>query len=241
MRALFALLFCLLFSAVLLSLPRSHADAAESSPMLSARETGVGLYARQDAETTPIGKLEKGEELFPMVEAVGREIWYMVRTTRGQVGWVRGSDVVVSSQVKDVFTAKASGSSTWSARTSNGRIFNGAWSIATGTTNSTASGGWTLSNSSGAVVMRGTWSLEKHATGWNGVWHATFEGRDGELTGSWSADLPHVRNAPFIEMFEAATKEALQGLWTGASESGSWSIRYVKPQQRAAPGDGSLR
>lgn len=233
MRACFRFFCCLLFSTLLLSLPRSQADGAESSPALSARETGVGLYPQQDAETTPIGKLEKGEELFPMAEAIGRESWYMVRTKQGKVGWVRGADVVVSSQTKDAFTEKESGSSTWSARSADGRIFNGTWSIAPSSTRSAASGGWTLSNNSGAAVMRGTWSADKHPTGWNGVWHAAVEGRETELSGSWSAELAYVRNAPFTEMFEAAAKEALRGLWTGASESGSWSIRYGKPQQPA--------
>ena len=233
MRVAFRFFYCLLFSAVLPLLNLSHADGAQSSPALSARENGVGLYAQQDAETAPIGKLEKGEELFPMVEAVGREIWYMVRTQRGLVGWVRGADVVVSNQTKDAFNEKASGSSTWSARTADGRSFNGTWSIAPSSSNSAASGAWTMSNSSGATVMRGTWSADKHSTGWNGVWHAAVEGRDGALSGSWSAELPYVRNTPIAEMFEAAAKEALRGLWTGASESGSWSIRYVRPQQPA--------
>jgi hypothetical protein len=105
--------------------------------------------------------------------------------------------------------------------------------MAPGSTNS-ASGTWTLSNSSGATVRRGTWSADKHPTGWNGVWHATVEGREGELTGSWSAELAYTRNASFTDMFEAAAKQALRGLWTGARESGSWSIRYVKPQKPAA-------
>jgi hypothetical protein len=229
MRAPFALIV-LLFSTVLMSLPRSPGEAAESSTALTVRESGVGLYAQQDAQTAPIGKLAKGEELFPMVEAVGPEIWYMVRTKGGQIGWVRGADVAISNQTKDAFKEKESGSSTWTARTANGRIFSGTWSIAPSSTNSAASGGWTLSSANGTSVMRGTWSADKHSTGWNGVWHVAVEGRDGELTGSWSAELPYVRNVPFAEMFEAAVKESLRGLWTGASESGSWSIRYVKPQ-----------
>ncbi len=219
-----------MFSAILLALPHSHADGAESSTALTARESGVGLYAQQDAETAPIRKLDKGDELFPMVEAVGRETWYMVRTKQGQIGWVRGTDVVISNQTRNAFKENPYGSSTWSARTADGRIFSGTWSITPSTTSSTASGGWTLSNNSGATVMRGTWSADKHSTGWNGVWHAAVEGRDAELSGSWSAELPYMRNARFAEMFEAAAKEALSGLWTGASESGSWSIRYVMPQ-----------
>ena len=133
-------------------------QAADAPPALTARETGVALYARQDAQTDRIATLEKGETLFPMAEAIGSEIWYMVRTKQGLVGWVRGAD------------------------------------------------------------------------GWNGVWHAVVEGRPGEHSGSWSAEFPHVRNAIFSDLFGAAVKEAMRGLWTGGNASGSWSIRYVKPQ-----------
>ena len=226
-RAPLALL-TLLVSIFVLSL-RSAGEAAEPSTALSVGESGANLYAQQDAETAPIAKLERDETLFPLLEAVGAQTWYMVRTKTGQVGWVRGADVVISNQAKDAFMEK-SGSSTWSARTEGGRILSGTWSIAPSTTQSAASGAWTLSNTAGTTVMRGTWSAEKHSTGWNGVWHATVEGRDGELTGSWSAELPYVRNVAFAEMFEAAVKQSLRGLWTGGSESGSWSIRYVKPQ-----------
>jgi hypothetical protein len=202
--------------------------AAEPVPVLTARETGVALYPRQDAETERIGTLAKGDTLFPIAESVGSEIWYMVRTNQGLIGWVRGADVIVSGEAKDSFKEKATGASTWSARTAGGRTFNGTWSLAPDSTKQTANGAWTLSGANGATVMRGTWSADKHSTGWNGVWHASMEGREEEFTGSWSADFPHVRDARFAELFEAAAKAAISGLWTGASDSGTWSIRVVK-------------
>jgi hypothetical protein len=60
------------------------------------------------------------------------------------------------------------------------------------------------------------------------VWHAAAEGRETEYSGSWSADFPHMRNVRFSELFAAAAKQAISGLWTGGSESGSWSIRVNK-------------
>jgi hypothetical protein len=212
---------------MLAAVPRSVL-AAEAAPALTARESGVPLYARQDIETDRIATLEKGETLFPIAESVGSEIWYMVRTKQGTIGWVRGADVIVSNETKESFKEKESGASTWSARTADGRTFNGTWSIAPNSTNQTASGAWTLTGANGSTIMRGTWSADKHSTGWNGVWRASVEGREGEQNGSWSADFPHVRNARFAELFEAAAKEAIRGLWTGGSNSGSWSIRVVK-------------
>jgi len=200
------------------------ASAADTAPALTARESGVAVYSRQDAESERVATLEKGEALTPIAESIGTETWYMVRARQNIIGWMRAADVVVSNP----FTEKTVSSSTWEARTAGGRIFSGTWSLAANSTPQNASGGWTLSDAKGTTVVRGAWSAEKHATGWNGTWQATVEGRGGEHNGSWSAEFPHVRNAKFTELFEAAAKQAISGLWTGGSESGSWSIRVVK-------------
>jgi hypothetical protein len=208
--------------------PSPELYAADSPPALTARESGVPLYAQQDEETDRIATLEKGEALFPIAESVGRGTWYMVRTKQGVIGWVRASDVVVSSRAKEAFKEKESGSSTWAARTGDGRTLNGTWTVGPNSSNSAAGGGWSLSDGSGATVMRGIWTAEKHATGWNGVWRASIEGGKGDYTGSWSAEFPHMGNTRFAELFEAAAKEAMRGLWTGGNDSGSWSIRTYK-------------
>jgi hypothetical protein len=53
----------------------------------------AGLYPRQDEETEKIVQLSEGETLVPMVQAAGGSDWYMVKTSKGVVGWVKGSDV----------------------------------------------------------------------------------------------------------------------------------------------------
>jgi hypothetical protein len=219
---------CVLLSILSILLPSREINGADSPAVLTARETGVALYARQDEETDRIATLEKGETLFPIAESVGRGIWYMVRTKQGIVGWVRESDVVVGNQTKEAFKEKESGSSTWAARTGDGKTFNGTWTIAPNSSHNCGRGWGTLGDGSGKTVIRGSWSAEKHATGWNGVWRASVEGRPGEHTGSWSAEFSHMRNARFAELFEAAAKETIRGLWTGGNDSGSWVIRTHK-------------
>ena len=76
--------------------------------------------------------------------------------------------------------------------------------------------------------MRGRWDADKHETGWNGVWRARLDGGKGEYNGSWSSGFPHTRNATFADLFAAAAKDAMTGLWTGGSASGSWSIRAAQ-------------
>lgn len=202
--------------------------AGEPSSTLTAREAGAPLYARQDAHTEPIAKLQKDEPLFTIVEAVGVETWYMVRTSQGLTGWVRAADVVVSAQVREMFQEKDAGSSTWAAVASDGRTFRGTWSADSSATGKSARGGWSLSDSSGAATLRGGWTAEMHSTGWNGTWRASVEGRKNEYMGSWSVEMENPQKARFADLFEAAARDATRGIWTAGRESGSWSIRVVK-------------
>lgn len=53
----------------------------------------AGLFPRQDDESGKIAQLSQGESLVPMVQNAGGSEWYMVRTQKGLVGWVKSSDV----------------------------------------------------------------------------------------------------------------------------------------------------
>ena len=219
----FALLGLILFLAASTNLP-----AAESPAALTARESDTPLYAQQDLETEPIMRLQKGEALTPMAESVGQEIWYMVRTKQGQIGWVRAVDVTVSSQVKESFKETEAASSNWGAVSEDGKAFGGSYTVDPSSTGGAARGFWTLRDAAGATSLRGAWSAQMHRTGWNGTWRAALEGRGGDFTGSWSAELPAARALRFTDMFEMAAKDAIKGLWTGANQSGSWSIKTFK-------------
>jgi len=202
--------------------------AADSPAALIVRDPGTPLYARQELESEPIMRLEKGELLTPMAESVGQEVWYMVRTKQGQIGWVRAADLTVNSQVKEAFREKEPPSSSWGAVTEDGRAFGGSYTVDPSSTGSSARGFWTLRDANGSTVLRGSWSMQVHKTGWNGTWRAAVEGRGGDFTGSWSAELAEKRAPRLADMFEMAAKEAIKGLWTGGNQSGSWSIKTFK-------------
>jgi len=219
--------FALLGFTLFLTTPTSL-RAADSPATLTVRDAGTPLYAQQDLETEPIMRLQKGETLTPMAESVGQEIWYMVRTKQGQVGWVRAAEISVSTQVKESFREKESASSNWAAVTEDGKPFGGSYTVDPSSTGGVARGFWTLRDASGATALRGSWSMQMHSTGWNGTWRAAVEGRSGDFTGSWSAELTTARTARLTDMFEMAAKEAIKGLWTGANQSGSWSIKTFK-------------
>ena len=109
--------------------PSTKLFPADSPAVLTVRDSGTPLYAQQDRESEPMDRLQKGETLTPMAESVGQEIWYMVRTKQGQIGWVRGSDIAVSPQVKDSFKEKEPVSSNWGAVSEDGKAFGGSYTV----------------------------------------------------------------------------------------------------------------
>ncbi len=53
----------------------------------------AGLYPKQDEESEKVAELAAGEALVPMVQSSGANEWYMVRTQKGAIGWVKSTDV----------------------------------------------------------------------------------------------------------------------------------------------------
>jgi hypothetical protein len=53
----------------------------------------AGLFPRQDDESEKIAQLSLGDLLIPMVQSNGGTEWYMVKTQKGLVGWIKSVDV----------------------------------------------------------------------------------------------------------------------------------------------------
>jgi hypothetical protein len=53
----------------------------------------AGLYPRQDDESEKLAQLSQGEMLVPMVKSSGGNDWFMVKTQKGIVGWVKAAEV----------------------------------------------------------------------------------------------------------------------------------------------------
>jgi hypothetical protein len=51
------------------------------------------LFPRQDDQSKKIAQLPQGESLVPMVQSAGGNDWYMVKTQKGLVGWIKSADV----------------------------------------------------------------------------------------------------------------------------------------------------
>jgi len=59
--------------------------------IVAVKETG--LYPKQDDESEKLAQLLQGETLVPMVQSSGGNDWYMVKTQKGVIGWVKSIDV----------------------------------------------------------------------------------------------------------------------------------------------------
>jgi hypothetical protein len=53
----------------------------------------AGLYPRQDDEAEKLDQLQEGEALVPMVQSSGGNDWFMVKTQKGVIGWIKSVDV----------------------------------------------------------------------------------------------------------------------------------------------------
>ena len=222
----FALVYlrsCLIF--LVLAGVISLALAASPAPGLTVREPGVILYSEQDTYSLQLATLQKDETLILLAEAVGNERWYMVRTRQGLIGWLRASDAILGETAKRDYLHELLSTSGWSAQATQGRAYEGTWSVGPQSSANLATGTWTLQDAAGTTVLTGSWSAEKFSTGWNGVWRASSEEYKVEYSGSWSADLPHNSESHLPSLFETAARNAIRGVWTGGTQSGTWSIR----------------
>ncbi len=72
-------------------------DSAPVEPLpaaLRARINAVKIRSRHDASSEILGHLDPGDDVPALGKVSGAgEFWYMVKTSSGAVGWVRGADV----------------------------------------------------------------------------------------------------------------------------------------------------
>jgi uncharacterized protein YgiM (DUF1202 family) len=199
---------------------------SQAASTLTVRETEAFLYLRQDIESEKITTLQKGETLTAIGHAVGAVSWYLVRTQGGMTGWIQASDVIPSDELREALREPPL--STWSVRTSKGRIFAGTWTVDSSLATLARAGTWTLRDQSGKILSRGAWSAQKSATGWTGTWNAVIDGQKSPYSGTWTANFTWPGDARFAALFEAAARDSIRGEWTAGSHSGSWTIRAAK-------------
>ena len=53
----------------------------------------AGLFPSQDDQLEKLGQLNQGEVLTPMIQSAGGNDWFMVKTQKGIIGWIKSRDV----------------------------------------------------------------------------------------------------------------------------------------------------
>lgn len=60
----------------------------------------AALYPRQDDEAEKVTELSQGDTLIPMGQSNGGNEWYMVKTQKGLIGWIKSADVRAETATK---------------------------------------------------------------------------------------------------------------------------------------------
>ena len=68
------------------------ADSLDTVELVMALEEEFDCEIK-DEEAEKIDQMSEGETLLPMVKSSGGNDWFMVKTQKGAVGWVKSADV----------------------------------------------------------------------------------------------------------------------------------------------------
>jgi len=124
-------------------------------------------------------------------------------------------------------TTPSNRNGSWSAATASGQTLMGAWTAVLDTAG-TVTGTWSLIDAQGTTLAEGGWSAAKAADRWTGGWRALVAGREGEYSGTWTAEITDKSRTRLADLFEQALQSVVSGNWRVNQRSGAWSIRTFK-------------
>ena len=123
-------------------------------------------------------------------------------------------------------------SGTWSA-TGGPTVLMGTWTGLPDSTGRIVTGTWALVDAEGRTVIHGGWSASKTTTGWSGAWRGVIANREGEYSGTWTADLDAGRS--FADLFESGVRSVVNGRWRSGARAGAWAIRTLAREGATPP------
>ena len=123
--------------------------------------------------------------------------------------------------------APSSRNGSWSAAHAGGQTWMGTWTAVLDTSG-TVTGTWELTDAQGRTLAQGGWSAAKAPDTWIGGWRAVMTGKDGEYSGTWTADVGDSTATKFADLFAKALQAVASGTWRTDQRSGAWSIRTFK-------------
>lgn len=122
--------------------------------------------------------------------------------------------------------APSSPQGSWIATAESGRVLRGNWfAHVLPDAKNAASGSWTLVNESNQVVLEGTWSARKSASGWRGTWSARIQ-EVRPLSGTWQAALADFNGKTLEDMLKRAAERQISGSWQSGGAQGNWWLQH---------------
>jgi hypothetical protein len=113
----------------------------------------------------------------------------------------------------------------WIATAGPSRFLRGSWfARVPPDAKNTASGSWRLLNESNQLVLEGTWSARKSASGWRGTWSARIQ-KGRTFSGTWDAAMEDFNGKTFEDMLKRTAEKQIGGSWHSGRAQGNWWLQ----------------
>ena len=145
---------------------------------------------------------------------------------RALIWVVAGTALLITSSVASAASQEQKSSSlrgSWSATVGTRPALQGTWTAQLQSTGpNRATGTWTLVDTGGRIVARGTWAATRAAGSWTGTWSARTSA-GATRSGAWRAD---VEGGPstFADLLRSTVQKQLTGAWNSAGLHGAWAL-----------------
>src|ERR1700693_4919399 len=113
----------------------------------------------------------------------------------------------------------------WIATAGPSRFLRGYWSAQVlPATKNAANGSWALFSESNQVVLEGTLSDQKSASGWRGTWSARIH-KGRTIAGTWNAATADFNGKTFDDMLKRTAEKQIGGSWQSGRTPGNWWLQ----------------
>jgi len=113
----------------------------------------------------------------------------------------------------------------WIATAGQKRFLRGRWSAQVlPAARNAASGSWALFSESNQVVLEGTWSARKSASGWQGTWSARIQ-KGRTVSGTWNAAMADFNGKTLEDMLKRTAEKQIGGSWQSGRAQGNWWLQ----------------
>jgi len=113
----------------------------------------------------------------------------------------------------------------WIATAGQKRFLRGRWSAQVlPAARNAASGSWALFGESNQVVLEGTWSARKSASGWRGTWSARIQ-KGRTVSGTWNAAMADFNGKTLEDMLKRTAEKQIGGSWQSGRAQGNWWLQ----------------